>query len=192
LNASFVASIPEHVRWVVVFQTAIIKSEADDAASMEQQQQHHLVVRDGVYAPFTTSGTIMVSGVAASSYVTLHQENSSMLILGRWQLPLSIHWLCHTFQTPHRLVCFVMGTDYCRKVETYNADGISNWAEIPYFLFRWVQQNGMNTTVVMVPVVVVGLVCVVCYALEHGWMYLVVLLLSAYVVTHRKPLKQLA
>ncbi len=156
-----------------------------------QVQKIHLVVRDGVYAPFTTSGTIMVSGVAVSSYVTL-QENSSMLILGPWQSPLSIHWLCHIFQTPHRLVCFVMGTDHCRKVETYTADGISNWAEMPYFLFRWVQQNGMITTVVMVPVVVMGLVCVVCYALEHGWMYLVVLLLSAYFVTHRKPLKQLA
>jgi hypothetical protein len=37
LNASFVASIPEHV--VVVFRTALIKSEADAAASMELQQQ---------------------------------------------------------------------------------------------------------------------------------------------------------
>lgn len=62
------------------------------------------VTRVGVYAPFTMSGTILVNGVAASSYVTL-QADSSLLVFGTLKTSLSIHWLAHVFQAPHRLLC---------------------------------------------------------------------------------------
>lgn len=52
-------------------------------------------ISKGVYAPLTPSGTIIVNGILASSYVSL-QKNSSMLMIGGVSTNLSFHWLIHT------------------------------------------------------------------------------------------------
>jgi hypothetical protein len=92
------------------------------------------VTRKGAFAPFTMSGTIVVSGVVASAYVTL-QKDSSTLSIGAYSTPLTMHWLAHVFETPHRLFCkFRM--DLCMN-ETYNVDGISSWVEKPLHIGRW-------------------------------------------------------
>jgi hypothetical protein len=55
--------------------------------------------RVGAYAPFTESGTIAVSSVLASSYISL-QENSEALIFGLIKV-VSIQWVAHAFLAPH-------------------------------------------------------------------------------------------
>ncbi len=147
-----------------------------------QVKQINVVVRNGVYAPFTTSGTIVVSGVAASSYVT-HQMNSSVLILGQFQTPLSMHWFSHVSVTPRRLLCSLLGMKYCRKTETYDADGICSWAQEPYQLIRWLfQQHGLVVAAFLTPTLVLGLML---YGLEVGWLYLLIAALGAVCVWKR-------
>jgi hypothetical protein len=149
----------------------LIDLVTNEKRTQARVKQIKVVVRNGVYAPFTTSGTIVVSGVAVSNYVT-HQTNSSMLSMGRFQTPLSMHWLSHVSVTPRRLFCFLLGMNYCRKTETYNEDGICNWAEGPYrLLIRWLlfQQHGIVVAAFLTPTLVFGLIL---YGLEVGWLYL--------------------
>jgi Hint module len=62
-----------------------------------------IVIRQGVYAPFTSTGTIVVSGITSSSYITL-QKDSSHLMLGSFQtpfhLPVACKYLRDTSQDP--------------------------------------------------------------------------------------------
>jgi len=89
------------------------------------------VVRKGVYAPFTVSGTIVVNGVLASSYVGF--QDSSVLRLGDINTPLTYQWLAHAFEAPHRLVCLL---GWC-NTETYTPEGISTWVDLPHQLSLW-------------------------------------------------------
>jgi hypothetical protein len=108
-----------------------------------------VVTRSGAYAPFTTSGTIMVSGVLASSYVTL-QQNSSVLMIGSFKTIFSMHWLAHLFQTPHRLACSWRLVN-C-TTETFTENGVSKWVEVPFHVCRWlVRQNVVVMAAVLIP-----------------------------------------
>jgi hypothetical protein len=123
----------------------------------------HVVTRSTAYAPFTTSGTIMVSGVAASSYVTL-QYGSSVLVIAGYETPLSMHGLSHVFQTPHRIMC-ALNMDAC-KSETYTSEGISQWVDGVYqFGKRLFQQNGIMMTAILIPALYFGLLV---YAFEFA------------------------
>lgn len=150
------------------------------ATATAKVNQIRVVLRQGAYAPFTTSGTILVSGVAASSYVTL-QHNKDVLVLGeRYKTSMSMHWLSHVFQTPHRMICtaeFLGMGNYCKKYETYNDDGISKWVEGPYQVSRWLlQQNGTVVVALLVPLFVVAATL---YAVEVGWMYFMTAVVGA-------------
>jgi hypothetical protein len=130
------------------------------------------VTRVGAYAPFTTSGTIVVNGVASSNYVTL-QENAPMLLLGNnvWT-PLSMHWLAHVSQAPHRMFCG-WRMDICQN-EMYTDQGISTWVYRPFLACQWLlQQNGIIMAAIFIPFFIVGLLL---FSLEfaylHGFLWL--------------------
>lgn len=126
------------------------------------------MTRSGAYAPFTMSGTIMINGVAASTYVTL-QEDSSVLLMStssfRTVSLFSYQWLAHVFQSPHRLFCR-MRMDIC-QMDTYTDDGISLWVKGPLTISQWlIQQNGIVMAAMLIPALTLGLV--VC-AVEWIW-----------------------
>ena len=77
------------------------------------------IVRQGLYAPLTDDGTILVSGIAASCYVAV----LPMLV------PPSVQaWVSHTVLTPLRLDWFPLGSPM--PAETYTngyADRILPW-----------------------------------------------------------------
>jgi hypothetical protein len=107
------------------------------------------VVRQGAYAPFTTSGTIAVNKVACSSYVDL-QNQSGVLVVGEYRTPLTMQFLAHVFQAPHRLVCTIQ-IQYC-KTETYNEAGVSKWVSVPHMMAEWViKQSSVVLALVFVP-----------------------------------------
>jgi hypothetical protein len=81
-----------------------------------------VVSRNGLYAPFTSSGTVVVSGVLCSSFVTM-QANSAHLMIGSTETPLTWQWIAHSFEAPHRFLSIIG--------ETYTADGVSNWVAAP-------------------------------------------------------------
>jgi len=81
------------------------------------------VVRNGAFAPFTTSGKIVVNGVVASNYVSLTGDS---YYLGD---VVSHHWLAHVLTTPLRLSCL-----YGKCNHVYNEDGL--WTSIPLDLAK--------------------------------------------------------
>jgi len=88
------------------------------------------VKAQGVFAPFTPSGTIVVNNVLASSFVSLDSQ-PKMSIAG---ISFSHHWMAHTFEFPHRMVCHYLGR--CPN-ESYTKDGISTWVAGPFQVSQW-------------------------------------------------------
>lgn len=72
------------------------------------------VKRNGVYAPITQSGDIVVSGFRASSYNAFLDN-----------IPFDQHVLSHFFFAPHRLMC---SFDFKMCENEGHTDGYTNWA----------------------------------------------------------------
>jgi hypothetical protein len=89
------------------------------------------VTRRGVFAPFTKTGTIVVSNILASNYVFLMDK-----------IPVSMQWLAHASNAPHRIVC-ALSFEICEN-ETYT-NGISNWVYAPLRIVEWIAQQ--NTAI---------------------------------------------
>lgn len=105
------------------------------------------VVREGVYAPFTFSGTIVVNDVKASSYIAF--QGSANLSIGSWETPLSFQWIAHTSQLPHRLYRWLFGSSV---PEQYTDDGVSTWLDLPCKLGQWILlQNPLVTVLLLAP-----------------------------------------
>jgi endo-alpha-1,4-polygalactosaminidase (GH114 family) len=103
------------------------------------------VVRTGVYAPFTSSGTIVVSNIKAS-------------IVGGWETPFTYQWIAHMSQSPHRILSR-LGLS---GAEEYTVDGMSTWIAGPHELSQWlIGQNWAVMTVVLVPAMSLGMLSMV-------------------------------
>eukprot|EP00545_Synedropsis_sp_CCMP1620_P006975 CAMPEP_0119003292 /NCGR_PEP_ID=MMETSP1176-20130426/477_1 /TAXON_ID=265551 /ORGANISM="Synedropsis recta cf, Strain CCMP1620" /LENGTH=688 /DNA_ID=CAMNT_0006954881 /DNA_START=32 /DNA_END=2098 /DNA_ORIENTATION=- len=96
--------------------------------------------KQGAYAPFTASGSVVVNGVKASSFVAF--QESEALTIGDIDTGLTFQFLAHTFEMPHRVWCQYFSS--CLE-EQYSAEGISTWVAIPFKLFRWF--HGQSTVV---------------------------------------------
>jgi hypothetical protein len=110
------------------------------------------VVRSGVYAPFTSSGTIVVSNVKASNYIAF--QDSDRLIFGGWETPFTYQWIAHMSQSPHR-IWSQLGLI---AAEEYTVDGMSTWIAAPHELSQWlINQNGVVVIVLLVPAIGIGM-----------------------------------
>jgi hypothetical protein len=108
----------------------------------------HVVSKQGAYAPFTASGTVIVNGVKASSFIAF-QDSESLVVAGI-NTRLTFQFLAHTFERPHRVWCQYMSK--CNE-EKYSDEGISLWVDIPHKAGVWfVNQNGAVMCMVFVPV----------------------------------------
>jgi hypothetical protein len=110
------------------------------------------VTRQGAFAPFTASGTIVVNGIMASNYISL-QTGSSNFYIGTIETPLTHQWLEHSFQFPHRVTCHYLSK--CTG-EKYDESGISKWASHPFHAAQWLlSQDHIFVLLFMIPVTVV-------------------------------------
>lgn len=94
------------------------------------------VKRRGMYAPFTPSGTIVVNGAVASTYVSL--DESSVLTFGSFDTTLSYQWLAHSFLLPHRIWCYHLGS--CPKAQ-YDDAGFWTWINTPFQVALWFKEQ---------------------------------------------------
>jgi len=151
---------------------------------------------DGVYAPFTPSGKIMIVNThyytMASTYVSLqyndndddNDTNGDTFYLGKsYSTGISHQWLAHAFQTPHRLYYH-----YTTKKGTHNNNnnnnntttGISTWVELPLQFFMQLLSSSIPIQVlVLFPILIVMMILLV---LEQCSTIIILLLLLAIIV----------
>jgi len=111
------------------------------------------VQRKGAYAPFTTSGDIVVNGLLASNYVSLMEETTV--------IPVTMQWIAHTFKAPHRMLCS-LNFAICKN-ETYDSGGLSTWIITPFHGGQWLAKQNtvikfMGITVLVSALLVVSMV----------------------------------
>lgn len=105
----------------------------------------HVVYRQGVYAPFTESGTLVVSNIKASAYIAFQSAES--LSIGPWQTGLTFQWVAHASQSLHRMLSRVGSGG-----ESYTDSGMSTWVALPHELFQWLLlQNFLVKSLALVP-----------------------------------------
>jgi hypothetical protein len=106
------------------------------------------VVRKGIYAPFTESGSIIVNDIAVSNYIAY--QDSEYLKLAGIETPFTYQWLAHTFNSVHRLAVMMGFTE-----ETYSKTGISHWVALPHKVGSWLLgQNVVVALAILVPCIV--------------------------------------
>lgn len=115
--------------------------------SVSQVRLVSQVHRAGAYAPFTESGTAVVSNALASNFIAINKpgESSAFLLIGDFKI-VSFHWLSHAFEAPHRMVCKLMPA-ICAS-ETYTEEGISHWANVPFKVSQWLLMDESGSSLV--------------------------------------------
>jgi hypothetical protein len=106
-----------------------------------------MVTGKGAFAPFTSSGKLIVDDVTVSSYVSL-QDSSTLTIGNAVKTPFSFHWVAHSFNAPHRFYCRHMSQCLSEK---YTDEGLSEWVATPYRITVWIfSQNSAISTMLMI------------------------------------------
>ena len=94
------------------------------------------VQREGVYAPLTTGGTLVVNGIAASSYIPIHETTDNLEYVAlqgtKIQIPIMSHQSSvHMVLAPFRLVCRAtswFGLCDTNSVLVYGSNGMPYYA----------------------------------------------------------------
>jgi Hint module len=91
-----------------------------------------VVTKKGAFAPFTDSGTVIVNGVKASSFVAF--QGSSTLKISGVDTGLEFQFLAHTFERPRRFWCRYLSS--CLH-EEYTIEGLSQRLASTHSAVRW-------------------------------------------------------
>jgi hypothetical protein len=122
------------------------------------------ITSNGMYAPFTASGRIVVNGVLASSYISF--QDSHVLVIGSIPTGITYQWLAHIFQFPHRLWCHYLGA--CPN-DQYTETGISLWVDRPLDASMWLfNQHWLLHMLLTIPLF---LVCGTLHIVELMWKF---------------------
>ena len=132
------------------------------------------VVRQGVYAPFTPSGKLIVDGITVSSYVAF-QDSAVLKLGGSIETPFSYHWMAHTFNFPHRFYCQYVAS--CTE-EQYTEDGVSTWVTVPFHVAMWIFRQNAVVMAFCMTVLIAG--CSVLAVLEMMPLTIVAILGGCY------------
>jgi hypothetical protein len=134
------------------------------------------VSRRGIFAPFTPSGTLVVNGVVASSYVSF--QDSDVLLIGSLATPLRYQWLAHAFQVPHKIWCYHRAQ--CEK-EKSTERGVSTWVQIPLSCAHWIlaQRPIVMVTFLVPAVFLLTILALVDVMLLHPFLSMSVFTLAA-------------
>jgi hypothetical protein len=98
----FVADEKFQKRAIIASQVRVGDLLFTDAGESAEVIKISQVERMGAYAPFTRSGTIVVSSIMSSSYVSI-QSSSAVWIMDK-KTSISSHFPAHFFTTPLRVM----------------------------------------------------------------------------------------
>ena len=95
------------------------------------------VQREGVYAPLTPGGTVIVDGIVASSYVSLNPESKEYVELQNGMRIMSQQDYVHMGLSPFRLACQGLPAFWSQAVcDTDNDDGMPAYVSLALRLNR--------------------------------------------------------
>lgn len=102
---------------------------------------------DGVYSPLTPSGTVVVNGIAASTYIGLQGQNNPEFAEfkdGKSTF-LSFHEFVHMTLSPYRMICSLGSLFSIRgKIcHAYSEDGVPLYAAYGIKLAQWVERQNL-------------------------------------------------
>jgi len=139
---------PQHLVFVQGYQEPIPASSVrvgDVLVGSTQVTKIRVILCQGMYAPLTPSGTIVVNGAMASNYITLKstkhffQVGSTLLI--------SHHAISHFFVTLiYRLTW--------NKKEQYTTDGINLHLDTAYKVFSWIVNGNFFLLISVITIVI--------------------------------------
>merc|ERR1711915_312241 len=150
-----------------------------DTTEPAQVENVMTVSREGAYAPFTMSGTIVVNGVVSSSYVSL--QGTDTLMIGRMKTHLSMHSVAHLSTSPFRLLA-LLGVPI---PEFYNDEGLSIWIALPHTIAKNLLTK--NTVFIGVVFPFAAIILVPCYVVEllvSSRLSILSLVFAGYVMFH--------
>ena len=81
--------------------------------------------KTGLYAPLTSSGTLLVNGVKASNYVTLKKEDNAEQVQF-----LAHHWFIHMVHSPLRVACLGISASICSNDHIDEENGYLHFATL--------------------------------------------------------------
>jgi hypothetical protein len=123
------------------------------------------VTRDGLFAPLTNSGDLLVDGIKISSYASLQAgQNEFAEFANGMTLPISQAIGIHMFLAPLRMLCLSgLSTSVCDP-STYNENGMPQLVSFGINLASTADQQSLLVQVLMLAVVLA--IFVPLYALE--------------------------
>jgi len=123
------------------------------------------VVKQGLYAPLTPQGTVVVNGVVASSYVSLQKGQNHVVV---WEelpfLGMSQHDYVHCGLAPLRLLCMGVSSRYCTS---YDHNGMPWYAALAVDANEWIfDRQPHHARVRAVALGIITLLTGICLVLE--------------------------
>ena len=135
-----------------------------------------LVQKQGAYAPFTASGTVIVNGVKASSFIAF-QDSETLQVAGI-DTGLTFQFLAYNFEMPHRMWCQYFSA--CTE-EHYTTEGVSVWVDLPHKAALWYVD--VNSSMVMT--MAIGFLFLACIAMIANPVASLITLAAILVAIHR-------
>ncbi|CAB9502229.1 Extracellular elastase [Seminavis robusta] len=140
-------------------QLVIFRPKSNSSSTATVTRVERVLRSDGVFAPLTPSGTIIVheTGILASTYISLQESATEFIELQHGLiLPfLPQQSMCHLWMTPYRLAC-MQKSIFC-KGEAYNDKGRSLWVQFGIDVARWVELQSLLVQVLVIGAILVGL-----------------------------------
>jgi len=102
---------------------------------------------DGIYAPLTPSGSIMVDGIQASTYVALQTKggNEYPEFVNGVTLPVSQHFGIHMGSSIFRMMCMGVSSSFCAS---HDDDGLLWWAGYGMRLAEYLEETSVFTQLI--------------------------------------------
>ena len=104
------------------------------------------VNRKGVYSPLTPSGSIIVDGILASSYISLQKESKEYVQLQGGFAIMSYQEFIHMALSPFRM--FTMGVSSSMG-NTYTDDGLPTFAAGGIKFAKWAEEQNIFIQIVL-------------------------------------------
>ena len=112
---------------------------------------------DGVYAPLTPSGTIVVDNLVASTYISLQQDGNEYPKLANGiQVPISQQFGIHMLLSPYRMLC--MGLHMDGLCHSMNEEGMSSFVDWGIKLAKYADTLNVGLQLVLLVVALVLIV----------------------------------